>query len=229
MQQESHLWTSTGLLVGTFGATAWELQLKTTWKMKPNDGSNAAQEMNKVIQNAVPPPPHRSEETPRLASPRLAVPHPPLSVQRNPSRCPATTGFRDWPRPHGQSLKTIISELFAFSSTWRSAPSPTASPLFSHSSLSLSKKLAAKQAKPQVSVTAIHDEVFSESSVSALHNLILSLCCLTISQHRHPVVDINKRGYLSKKLKAAMAQGSHLVSLNASHPHPHSNSHDLKR
>jgi hypothetical protein len=105
--------------------------------------------------------------------------------------------------------------------------SPTAS--LSPTPHSLSKKLAAKQAKPQVSVTAIHDEVFSESSVSALHNLILSLCCLTISQHRHPVVDINKRGYLSKKLKAAMAQGSHLVSLNASHPHPHSNSHDIKR
>jgi hypothetical protein len=60
-RQESHLWTSTGLMVGTFGATAWEVQMKATWKMKPNDNSSAAQELNKVVQNAVPPPPHRLE------------------------------------------------------------------------------------------------------------------------------------------------------------------------
>jgi hypothetical protein len=57
--QESHLWTSSGLLVGTFGVSSWDLQMKNTWKMKPTDSMQATQQVNKLTQNAVPPPPHR--------------------------------------------------------------------------------------------------------------------------------------------------------------------------
>lgn len=46
-------------MVGTFGVSGWDLNLKNTWKMKPSDTTHAAQEANKIVQNATPPPPHR--------------------------------------------------------------------------------------------------------------------------------------------------------------------------
>jgi hypothetical protein len=100
-------------MVGTFGATAWEVQMKATWKMKPNDNSSAAQELNKVVQNAVPPPPHRLETL--LPFPLDLIL---LTVPRNQNQCLATNGpwGRHLPEPN---RKTIISERFDFNSIWR--------------------------------------------------------------------------------------------------------------
>jgi hypothetical protein len=70
--QESHLWTSTGLMVGSFGLSSWDLQSKTSWKMKPPTDSSSSgagagagigsgsgvTETMRVVANAVPPAPH---------------------------------------------------------------------------------------------------------------------------------------------------------------------------
>jgi len=125
--QDTHIWTTSGDIVGTFGVSVWDINLKNTWKPKDTDFLQLKQESAvKSAKNAVPPPPH----SPRRKREKCLNSR--WAMQRR-SVDPEETKAEDY-------MRTIKLQIHM-------------------------EKLQEKIAKPHVTATTHHNDVFTSSAV----------------------------------------------------------------